>query len=153
MVVRKRQDNEADGHDLQSLGPNLARLRLRWARQGRRVRALAAEADNIATARSIGRTRGAKARNAILEAARQDVGYHPTWARWSATADELGELIDGILRCPVRTIADLAIKFEALSFLLLSDGAVVDRQAERQVRVFGRDLHRLAANFGRRRVG
>ncbi len=43
MVVRKRQDSEADGRDLHSLGPNLAKLRRRWARQGRRVRALAGQ--------------------------------------------------------------------------------------------------------------
>ena len=153
MVVRKRQDSEADGRDLHSLGPNPAKLRGRWARQGRRVRALAGEADKVAGARGIGQVRGTKARGATLEAARQDAGYHAAWARWSETADELDELIDGILRIPVGTFADLAIKFEALSFRLLSDGVVVDRQAERQVRVFGRDLRRLAVNFGRPRAG
>lgn len=44
--------------------------------------------------------------------------------------------------------SNLAITLEALSVLLLSDGAVVDRQAERRVCIFGRDLRRLLAKLG-----
>jgi len=51
-----------------------------------------------------------------------------------------------ILRYPPHTISDLAIQFDALSWALLSDGAVVDYQAERQVRAFGRQLRHLAAS-------
>ena len=64
------------------------------------------------------------------------------------TANEPGDLIDEILLRPAHTVAEPAITFDALTFLRLSDGAVVDRQAERQVHGFGRDLRQLAATLG-----
>ena len=42
-----------------------------------------------------------------------------------------------------QTVSDLAIKFDALAWLLLNDGTVVDREAERQVQGFGRPLRSL----------
>jgi hypothetical protein len=131
--------------DLPTLGPSFARVRRRWARQGRRVRQLASEADKIATDRDVGRLRGARRQVAALETAREEVGYHQAWARWSATGDEVADLVATILRRPARTLRDLAIKFDALAWLLLGDSAVVDHEAERQVRAFGRELRKLTA--------
>ena len=56
----------------------------------------------------------------IMEA----VGYHRSWGQWSATAEEMGELGDAILRHPARSIYDLAVKFDALAWLHIN---VVDR--------------------------
>jgi hypothetical protein len=67
-------------------------------------------------------------------------------ACWSATTDELAELAEHIFRLPVRTLGDLAAKFDVLVWLLLHDGAVVDTEAVRYVRGFGRELRQLAAS-------
>ena len=83
-----------------------------------------------------GATGADKARRGAAKAARS-AAYSEAWSKWSATADELAETVEMILRYPPHTISDLAIQFDALSWALLSDGAVVDYQAERQVRAFG----------------
>jgi hypothetical protein len=71
-------------------------------------------------------------------------GYHRAWVRWSATSDELADLVAVIHGRPARTVSDLAVKFDALAWSLLADGAVVDHEAERQVRAFGRVLRRVS---------
>ena len=131
--------------DLLTLGCSFARLRARWARQGRRVRQLSAEADKVATARNIGHLRGSKRQVAALELIREETGYHGAWGRWSSTADELADLVARILSQPARRVPELAVKFDALLWLLLGDGAVVDDEAALQVRRFGRELRRMAA--------
>ena len=131
--------------DLPTLGPAFDLLRARWARQGRRVRQLGVEADKVAKMRGIGHARDTKRRVAILESAREEVGYHVAWSRWSASSNELAELVEQIMSQPARSVSDLAIRFDALAWLLLGDGAVVDREAERHVRVFGRELRELGA--------
>lgn len=130
--------------DLLALGGSFARLRARWARQGRRVRQRSAEANRIAKTHGSGSLRGSKRQNALLEAAREEIGYHAAWARWSATADDLASLVDEIMSQPARTLPELAVAFDALAWLLLADGAVVDRVAARHVRLFGRELTQLA---------
>ena len=92
--------------------------------------------------------RGSGRKRAVVEAARDNVGYHAAWARWSASADELAELVGIILTRPAATISDLSIKFDALAWLLLADCAVLDHEAERQVRRFGRELRQLGATEG-----
>ena len=133
------------GADLPTLGRSFARLRARWARQGLRVRQLTAEADKIAKARGIRHLPGPRRQTAALEVIRDEVGYHSAWAKWSATADELANLVARILSQSARTVPELAVKFDALLWLLLSDGAVVDHESELQARRFGRELRRMAS--------
>jgi len=113
------------------------------------VRRLAVEADKIAKSSGNGHLRGAKRQVAALEVIREEVGYHHSWGQWSATAEEMGDLVDAILRHPALSIYDLAVKFDALAWLLLADGAVVDHEAERQVRSFARALRKLATAKGK----
>ena len=120
---------------------SFVQLRARWARQGRRVRELAARADEIASTRLNGRVRE---RRRLLDKVRQEVGYHAAWARWSATADELELIVQQVLDHPDFALPYLVAKFDALLWLLLADGAVLDRVAERQLRRFGRELVRYA---------
>lgn len=87
-----------------------------------------------------------RVRTAVLEVARGETGYHPAWVRWSSTYGELSVLAAQIGRRPIGTDADLAIRFDALMWLLLDDGAVLDREAEPQIRLFGREGSRLAAS-------
>ena len=128
-------------HSLTELATLFAQLRARWARQGRRVRQLSVKADEIVTERPRGRVRG---RRRLLNKAREEVGHHAAWARWSATADELEVVVKQVLNHPTGTVRDLSVKFDALAWLLLADGAVVDHVAERELRKFRRELHRLA---------
>ena len=107
------------GADLPTLGRSFARLRTRSARQSLRVRQLAAEADKIAKARGIGHLRGPRR-------------YHSAWTAWSGTADTLADLVAEIISQPARTLPEVAVKFDALLWLLLSDEAVVDHEAELQ---------------------
>jgi len=125
---------------LRDLHRTFVRLRARRARQGRQVRQLREEMEQ-------GAVGGDKDRRGAAKAARP-AAYSEAWAKWSATADELAETVEMILRYPPRTVPDLVIKFDALSWALLSDSAVVDHQAERQVRAFGQQLRQLAAAGG-----
>lgn len=127
--------------DLMVLGRSFVRVRARWARQGRRVRELAAQADEIASARLNGRVRE---RRRMLDKVREEVGYHSAWTRWSATGDELEQVVMRILDHPAPALPDLIAKFDALLWLLLADGAVVDHVAERELRKFSREIRRLA---------
>lgn len=117
---------------LAELGQTFARLRRRWTRQGRHVRQLAARADDLATSRGIAPVGRRKRQRAALDAIREEVGYHAAWALWSATYDELAALADQISPHPASTSSNLAVRFAALQWLLLDDGAVVDQQAARR---------------------
>jgi len=79
-----------------------------------------------------------------LEVIRDQVGYDTAWVKWSATADELADLMARIMSQPARTLPELAVKFDALLWMLLSDGAVLDREAALQARRFGRELRRVS---------
>lgn len=138
---RPRPDDPA----LADLGRTFAVLSRRLARQGRRVRLRAQEADQVATERGVALFGRDKRRRAALQAIRDQVGYHAAWARWSATGDELAALAEHIFRLPAHTLGGMAIKFEVLVWLLLDDNAVVDIQAVREVRAFKRELARMAA--------
>ena len=120
------------GADLPTLGRSFARIRARWARQGLRVRQLTAEADKIAKARGIRHLPGPRRQTAALEVIRDEVGYHSAWTAWSGTADTLADLVAEIISQPARTLPEVAVKFDALLWLLLSDEAVVDHEAELQ---------------------
>ena len=126
----------AVSQSLDDLHLDFVRLQARWARQGRLVRRLRQELGPSATS-------GAKAGRGGDRGAGTAL-YKSAWSRWSATADELAHNVESILSEPAQNVSDLAIKFEALAWLLLSDGAVVDQHAERQVRIFGRQLRRMA---------
>ena len=76
---------------------------------------------------------------------RDQVGYDTAWVKWSATADELADLVARIMSQPARTLPELAVKFDALLWLLLGDGAVVDDDVALQARRFGRELRRMAS--------
>lgn len=101
---------------------------------------------HVATERSIALHGRHKRERAAMEAIRDEIGYHAAWARWSATSDELAALADHILHFPIRTMGDLAVKFDVLVWLLLHDGAVIDTEAVRHVRRAGRELRQLAAS-------
>lgn len=141
-MASRRQSLDDDG-GLADLGRTFASLSRRLARQGRRVRRLALEADQVAKDRGIALHGRGKRRRASLDAIRDEVGYHAAWARWSETSDEMAALTEYIFRLPARTLGDLAAKFDVLVWLLLHDGAVVDTEAVRYVRGFGRELRRL----------
>jgi hypothetical protein len=113
------------------------RLRRRHTRLGRLVRRREANADDLA-ARRRGRPTTA--------AAREQAGYNEAWSRWSASYDEVAAAADGLLRGQARSLSDVIMMFAALEWMLLSDQVIVDRDAERSVRRFGRELRRLAAD-------
>ena len=121
---------------LDNLHLTFVRLRARWLRQGRLVRRLRQELGPSASPTGRAPREASKGARTAL--------YNTAWSRWSATSDELADLVDAILRQPALALTDLAVKFDALSWLLLSDGSVLDHAAERQVRAFGRQLRRLA---------
>jgi hypothetical protein len=135
---------KATGDELVDLGQAFAVLRRRYARQGRHVRHLAAQADELAISRGIALVGRRKGKNAALDAIRSELGYHAAWSHWSATYDELAALADEIGRRPARDVADLTVKFDMLAWLLLDDDAVVDSAAARRVRLFARELTLLA---------
>ena len=107
---------------------------------------LAARVEDLAMARGIGRVGAGRRHNAALDAVRAEVGYHAAWARWSASADDIAVLIDRIARHPARSIDDMLVKYEALQWSLLDDGALFDTAVRRQVVAFRRDLVALAAS-------
>ena len=136
----------AQTNDLVALGVQFARLRRRCARQRRSVRQLAEQAEELAGSRGIRPVGHGKRHNAARDALRDEVGYHGAWARWSATADEIAALNDRIARHPARGINDMIIKYEALQWSLLDDGALFDTAVRRQVVTFRRDLAALAGS-------
>jgi hypothetical protein len=125
---------------LGELGQAFVRLRVRWARQGRRVRWLREQMGQRPARRDKAGRGGAKAARTAL--------YNAAWSRWTATNDELTEVVETILRQPARATPDLVVKFDALTWLLLSDDAVVDDAAVMQVRRFGRSLRQVATAIG-----
>ncbi|MBI4923344.1 MAG: hypothetical protein HY834_16505 [Devosia nanyangense] len=140
------QGDSGSGARLAELGQSFVRLRRRCARQGRHVRQLAAEADRIATTPTKPTARPGRRQRAALDTIREKVGYHTAWARWSASVDEIVALIDRIARYPARSIDDMILKYEALQWSLLDDGALFDRAVRRQVVAFRRDLVALAGS-------
>ena len=90
------QPDLAPPSELLALGIEFVRRRRRCARQGHRVRQLAAQAEELAASRGIGRVGAGRRHNAALDAVRAEVGYHTAWARWSASVDEIAALIDRI---------------------------------------------------------
>lgn len=145
---RKLLRSHPDDLNLADLRQPFALLSRRLARQGRRVRLLAVEADEIAKGRGIARHSRDKRQLAAREEIRDHVGYHAAWARWSATSDEMAALAGRIFGLPAWTLGDLALKFEVLAWLLLEDSTVVDTEAVRHVRRFRRELRRLVAKRG-----
>ena len=140
------QPDLAPPSELLALGVEFARLRRRCARQGHRVRQLAAQAEELAASRGIGRVGAGRRQTAALDTIREKVGYHVAWARWSASVDEIAVLIDRIARHPARSIDDMIIKYEALQWSLLDDGAMFDTAVRRQVVAFRRDLAAFAGS-------
>ena len=140
------QPDLAPPGELFALGVQFARLRRRCARQGRRVRQLAAQVEDLAMARNVRPVGHSKRHNAARDALRDEVGYHGAWARWSASADEIAALIDRIALHPARSIDDMLIKYETLQWSLLDDGAMFDTAVRRQVVAFRRDLVALAGS-------
>ncbi|MBI4923983.1 MAG: hypothetical protein HY834_19795 [Devosia nanyangense] len=110
------------------------------------MRQLAAEADRIAAPRTKPTAGSRRRQRAALDTICEKVGYHVAWARWSASADEIAALIDRIVLHPARGIDDKLVKFDALRWSLLDDGAVFDTAVRRQVVAFRRDLVALAGS-------
>ena len=140
------QPDSAPPSELLALGVQFARLRGRCARQRRRVRQFAARVEDLAMERGIRPVGHGKRHNAVRDALRDEIGYHTAWARWSASADEIAALIDRIGRHPARSIDDIIIKYDALQWSLLDDGAMFDTAVRRQVIAFRRDLVALAGS-------
>jgi hypothetical protein len=124
-----------NGEALTDLHETFERLRRRHARLGRMVRRREAEAEDLIR-RSRGRVDNAEARDRV--------GYHGVWSRWSQCYDELAAIAESLLHARPRSVADLLMMFNALEWVLLGDEVIVDRAAERQVRRFGRGLRRFA---------
>jgi hypothetical protein len=77
--------------------------------------------------------------------ARRRAGYHAAWSRWSQSYDEVTAAADRLIRPQPKSLADLVMMFRALEWVLLADATIVDKEAERQLRAFGRNLRRFAA--------
>ena len=140
------QPDSTPPSELLALDAEFSRLRRRCARQGCRVRQLAAQAEDLAMSRGLPSVGRGKRHNAARDALRDEVGYHTAWARWSASVDEIAALIDRIARHRARSIDDMIVKYEALQWSLLDDGALFDRMARRQVVAFRQDLVALAGS-------
>lgn len=80
-----------------------------------------------------------------MAVARDRVGYHRAWSEWSKSYDEVASAADRLIGSRPRSLPELVLIFHALEWRLLTDGVIVDRGAERQVRSFGRRLRQLAA--------
>ena len=125
-----------DDAALAELHDTFERLRRRHARLSRVVRQKVAEADEL-----VRRSRG----KSSVALARDRVGYHDVWARWSESHREVAAAADSLLRARPSSVAHLVMIFGALEWVLLADGVIVDQAAERDVRRFGGSLRELAA--------
>jgi hypothetical protein len=137
MVARRDRQEDASNGKLADAYETFVRLRERHSRFARVMRRREAEADALSK-QSRGRV--------TIAAARDRVEYHPAWSRWSESYDEVASAADRLLRSRPRSLADLLLMFSALEWILLADAVIVDREAERQVRRFGRSLRRLVAD-------
>lgn len=112
------------------------RLRRRHLRLGRLLRKREIEAVELNSS-SRGRI--------TTDMARERVGYHDAWPRWSESYDDVALAADRLLGVRPQSLADVVVMFGALEWLLLSDAVIVDRAVERQVHRFSRGLRQLAA--------
>jgi hypothetical protein len=78
--------------------------------------------------------------------ARERVGYHGVWSRWSESYDAVATAADRLLHARPRSLSDLCMMFGALEWVLLADAVIVDRAIEREVCRFGRGLRQFAAD-------
>lgn len=76
---------------------------------------------------------------------RRRASYHAAWSRWSQSYDEVSAAADRLIRAQPKSVSDLLMMFRALEWVMFADAAIVDKEAERQLRAFGRNLRRLAA--------
>jgi hypothetical protein len=125
-----------DASALADLHEVFERRRRRHVRLTRLLRRRDAEGEDLKTS-SRGRI--------TTDVARERVGYHGVWSRWSASYDAVATGADRLFHTRPRSLSDLGMMFGALEWALLSDGVIVDRAVERQVRRFGRALRQLAA--------
>jgi hypothetical protein len=88
--------------------------------------------------------RTASRRRVSIAVARDRVGYHAAWSRWSDSYDEVASAADRLVRCRPQSLAELVLVLKALEWSLLTDAIIVDRVAEDQVRRFGQRLRQLA---------
>lgn len=118
--------------DVAQLHAAFERLRRRHTRLDRVLRRSVAEAEEL-----IRRSR------VTIAMARDEVGYHPIWSRWSEADAEVADAADRLLRARPQSLLDLVMIFTALEWVLLTDQVIIDRAAERQLRRFGRALREL----------
>ena len=131
-----RQSGERPTPALTELYETFERRRRRHVRLGQVKRRRAAGANfQIAP----------NTRKATAATTRTRANYHAAWSRWSQSHDEVSAAADRLIRAQPKSLADLVMMFRALEWVLLADAAVVDKEAERQLRAFGRSLRRLAA--------
>lgn len=97
------------------------------------------ETDTGALARELSRLRRRAARQ------KRTITSDPeAWREWSATMDEIGALTRRLVARPVTDLETLAVKFEAILWLIEVDESLLDSDDLRRLRRFGRDLSALA---------
>lgn len=135
MMVREAEREGISGSALTDLYAAFERLRRRHVRLTRMMQRKRVEAEALKR-QSRGRL--------TMDVALDRVGYHPAWSAWSKSYDDVSDAAARLLCSRPRSLPELVLIFHALEWLLLTDGVIVDRQAERQVRAFGRRMRKLA---------
>lgn len=66
------------------------------------------------------------------------------WQRWSTAMEEALSLVDRISHAPAKDVRGLSVKLDAVIWLLVHDGAVLDSGAQRRLQALGREVRALA---------
>lgn len=134
-MVRQAEREDTSGSALTDLYATFERLRRRYVRLTRMMRRKRVDADALKR-----QSRGRLAMHVALDR----VGYHAAWSAWSESYDDVADAAARLIGSRPRSLPELVLIFHALEWLLLTDGVIVDRVAERQVRAFRRHLRQLA---------
>ena len=136
MPGRRSEERPAPPPPLTELYQAFERLRRRHLRLGQ-VKRRNAVGAYFQIARNTGKVSTA--------GTRRRASYHAAWSRWSQSYDKVSAAADRLICAQPKSVPDLLMMFRALEWALLADGAIIDEEAERQLRAFGRSLRRLAA--------
>ena len=71
-------------------------------------------------------------------------GDQASWGRWPRSVAECAAIAETIIATRANGLHGLAVKYAALTWLLVDDDALRDHRVRRQVLAFGRELERLA---------
>ena len=66
------------------------------------------------------------------------------WQRWSAAIAYALHLVSQISHAPARDVRGVSIKLDAVIWLLVHDGAILDSGAQRRRQALGREVRALA---------